>query len=144
MINKLFNFGIYLVFSLFLLSACNNKEKKEAARQDQYETSKKTIEEIEKESPLKFITVTSTNKRNIVGQTVVKGVIKNKATTVSYKDFTIKVSFFSKTGTLLEEDEETIMEKIEAGDEFEFKSKFFAAKGSEEVELKVIAAKVAN
>jgi hypothetical protein len=36
------------------------------------------------------------------------------------------------------------MEKIEAGDEFEFKSKFFAAKGSEEVKLKIIAAKVAN
>jgi len=142
--NKIFNFAICLIFCCLLISACKTNAKKEEARQNQYESSKKTIEEIETESPLKFLNITSTNKRNLVGQTVIKGLIKNKATAVTYKDFQIKVSFYSKTGALLEEDEETIMEKVGPGDEFEFKSKFFAAKGSEDVKLKIIAAKVAN
>jgi hypothetical protein len=125
-----------------MIASCNLVEKnKEEKKKQSYEVSKKTIEEIERESPLKFVSVVGKDKKNIIGQTVVKGTIINKATTVAYKNFSIRVSFYSKTGTLLEEDEETIMEQVGPGDEVEFKSKFFAPKDAEEVKLKVVSAK---
>jgi hypothetical protein len=130
------------IFFLSMITSCNLAEKnKEEKKKQSYEVSKKTIEEIERESPLKFVSVVGKDKKNIIGQTVVKGTIINKATTVAYKNFSIRVSFYSKTGTLLEEDEETIMEQVGPGDEVEFKSKFFAPKDAEEVKLKVVSAK---
>jgi hypothetical protein len=130
------------IFFLSMITSCNLAEKnKEEKKKQSYEASKKTIEEIERESPLKFVSVVGKDKKNIIGQTVVKGTIINKATTVAYKNFSIRVSFYSKTGTLLEEDEETIMEQVGPGDEVEFKSKFFAPKDAEEVKLKVVSAK---
>jgi hypothetical protein len=80
----------------------------------------------------------------LIGQTVVKGKISNTATVVGYKDVTIKISFFSKTGTLLEEDEETIYNEVKPGGTLEFKSKFYAPKGSDDVKLNIINAKVSK
>ena len=137
-----FAFNVISIFFLSMITSCNLAEKnKEEKKKQSYEASKKTIEEIERESPLKFVSVVGKDKKNIIGQTVVKGTIINKATTVAYKNFSIRVSFYSKTGTLLEEDEETIMEQVGPGDEVEFKSKFFAPKDAEEVKLKVVSAK---
>lgn len=137
-----FAFNVISIFFLSMIASCNLAEKnKEEKKKQSYEVSKKTIEEIERESPLKFVSVVGKDKKNIIGQTVVKGTIINKATTVAYKNFSIRVSFYSKTGTLLEEDEETIMEQVGPGDEVEFKSKFFAPKDAEEVKLKVVSAK---
>lgn len=137
-----FAFNLMVFFFLSMFTSCNLGEKnKEAKKKQTYEASKKTIEEIERESPLKFLSVVGKDKKNIIGQTVVNGTIINKATAIAYKNFSIRVSFYSKTGTLLEEDEETIMEQVGPGDEIEFKSKFFAPKDSEEVKLKVVSAK---
>ena len=133
----------FFVIILFLL-ACNDKGKKQDAKSDNYETSKMTISEIESKNPKKFLKVEGRDKHNLIGQTVVKGKISNTATVVVYKDVTIKISFFSKTGTLLEEDEETIFENVNPNSSIEFKSKFYAPKGSEDVKLKIISAKVAN
>ncbi|MEY4702574.1 MAG: hypothetical protein RIR96_471 [Bacteroidota bacterium] len=139
----LFSFyTVILLTGMGMFCSCDFVEKnKEKQKKQSYEASKKTIEEIERENPLRFISVNGKDKKNIIGQTVVKGTIINKATTVAYKNFAVKVSFYSKTGALLEEDEETIMEQIGPGDEFEFKSKFFAPRDAEEVKLKVISAK---
>jgi len=131
------------VFVLFLL-ACNEKGKKQDAKSDTYETSKMTISEIESKNPKNFLKVEGRDKHNLIGQTIVKGKISNTATVVSYKDVTIKISFFSKTGTLLEEDEETIYNEVKPGETLEFKSKFFAPKGSSDVKLNIINAKVSK
>ena len=88
------------VFVLFFF-ACNDKGKKQDAKSDTYENSKMTISEIESKNPKKFLKVEGRDKHNLIGQTVVKGKISNTATVVGYKDVTIKISFFSKTGTLL-------------------------------------------
>lgn len=132
------------VFVLFLF-ACNDKGKKQDAKAETtYETSKMTISEIESKNPKKFLKVEGRDKHNLIGQTVVKGKISNIATVVIYKDVTIKISFFSKTGTLLEEDEETIYNEVKPGGTLEFKSKFYAPKGSSDVKLNIINAKVSK
>jgi len=133
-----------LFVSILFLVACDDKGKKQDSKSESYENSKMTISEIESKNPKKFLKVEGRNKHNLIGQTVVKGKISNTATVVGYKDVTIKISFFSKTGTLLEEDEETIYNEVKPGETIEFKSKFYAPKGSSDVKLNIIKAKVSN
>ena len=134
----------FLFATILFVVGCKDKEKKQDAKTDKYETSKMTISEIESKNPKKFLKVEGRDKHNLIGQTVVKGKISNTATVVAYKDVTVKISFFSKTGTLLEEDEETIYNEVKPGETLEFKSKFYAPKGSSDVKLNIINAKVSK
>ncbi len=129
----------FMLLALFLVS-CNNAadEKKTAAT---YEKVKLTVEEIEKKNPERFLSVSGHERKNLINQTVVKGTIVNNAKMVSFKDIDIKISFYSKTGALLEEDHEMIYETIAPGNSHSFKTKFFAAKGTDSVSMKVISAK---
>ena len=77
----------------------------------------------------------------MIRQTVVKGNIVKNAIMVSFKDIDIKLYFYSKTGALLEEDHEMIYETIAPSDSKSFKSKFFAAKGTDSVAVKVVSAR---
>ena len=82
------------------------------------------------------------DKRNILGQTVVKGTITNKATVAVFKDVDIKLSFYSKTHVLLETDRETVFEVLQPGESKNFKTKYFAPKGTDSVALEALGAKV--
>ena len=88
------------------------------------------------------LTVTGSDKHNLVGQTVIKGVVSNKATVAVYKDVDLQLDFYSKTGALLETDRETVYETIRPGQSKSFKTKYFAPKGSDSVGLKVLSAKI--
>lgn len=129
----------YILIAVLFIS-CNNEadEKKTAAT---YEKVKLTVEEIEKKNPERFLLVSGHERKNLINQTVVKGTIVNNAKMVSFKDIDIKISFYSKTGALLEEDHEMIYETIAPGNSQSFKTKFFAAKGTDSVSMKVISAK---
>ena len=129
-----------MVLASFFIISCNNSndEKKTA---NTYEKVKLTVEEIEKKNPERFLSATGYEKKNLIRQTVVKGTIVNNAKMVSFKDIDIKLSFYSKTGALLEEDHEMIYETIAPGDSKSFKTKFFAAKGTDSVAVKVVSAK---
>ncbi len=132
-----------LVFTsvLLLATSCRTKEEKENANRENYETSKRSIEELEKETPAKFLTVTGNDKRNLLGQTVVKGQVHNHAKMVTYKDVDIKLFFYSKTGALLQEDQEMVYENVAPGATVTFKSKYFAPKGTDSIAMTVLSAK---
>ena len=123
---------------MFIVS-CND-QKNESKSKDPYKSSKLTIEKIEQQNPLRFLEVSGKDKHNLIGQTVVKGEITNKATVVTYKDISVSIKFISKTGVVLEDDEEVIYEEVKPGSNINFKSKFFAPKGTEEVKMKIIKA----
>lgn len=124
-----------------LLSACNSDQKNEKANRDKYETGKLTVEEVEKKSPQLFISVTGNDKKNLLGQTVIKAKLFNNAKMVTYKDIDVKLFFYSKTATLLQEDQEMVYESIAPGKSVSFKSKYFAPKGTDSIALKVLSAK---
>jgi hypothetical protein len=131
-----------LVFvTAIIISACNSGDKKTDAVKDKYEQTKETLEETEKKNPSRFLSVTGKDKRNLLGQTVVKGILNNTAKVASYKDVQIKLSFYSKTKALLEEDVETVFETLAPGKSAEFKTKYFAPKGTDSVALKIMGAK---
>lgn len=128
------------VFFIAMLFACSSKEHKFDTTT--YEKTKETLEEKESKNPAQFLSVTSSDKKNIIGQTVIRGTVYNRASVCTYKDVQVKISFISKTGTLLEEDKETIYEVVPPNNNVKFKSKYFAPKGTGDVRITVLDAKV--
>jgi hypothetical protein len=128
-----------LIAALLFLSACKGHQS-DAVSKDKYESSKMTIEEIESKNPVRFLSVSGSDKRNLIGQTVVKATVTSSAKVTAYKDIDVKLAFFSKTGALLEEDHEVIYEVINPGETVKFKSKYFAPKGTDNVTMKVVGA----
>ena len=126
---------------LAMISACNNSQKEAVADKEKYQKAKETLEEKEKKNPVAFLLVSSRDKHNLIGQTVIKGSVVNNAKVCTYKDVQLAISFYSKTGTLLLTTNETVYDKIEPGKSGSFKTKEFAPKGSDSVVIKVIGAK---
>lgn len=132
-------FSCCILFTAIL--ACNSSQVKEAGKKAEYENAKETLAEREMKNPADFLEVTAKDKRNLIGQTVVRGMLYNKAKVATYYDIVLERSFFSKTGALLEKDQETMYERLLPGAKVDFKSKLFAPKGSDSVHLKVLQAK---
>ena len=84
--------GIALA-SLLLISACNNTESSIASEKEKYQHAKETLGEKEKRNPPNFLLVDSRNKHNLIGQTVVKGTVRNIAKVCTYKDVELEFSF---------------------------------------------------
>lgn len=133
--------GIALAAIIFL-SACKNKAKEAASEKENYQKATETLLEKEKKNPATFLSVSSHDKHNLLGQTVIKGNVNNTAKVCTYKDVQLELSFFSKTGTLLEKDNETVYDNIAPGKSADFKTKYFAPKGTDSVGIKVLGAKV--
>ena len=131
--------ALIVFFSIFFL-ACNSGN---AVRENEsYKETKTSLLKKEEKDPAAFIVVKGNSKKNIVGQTVVKGTLVNKASVATFKDVNIKLSFYSKTNALLETDKETIFEILNPGESQDFKTKYFAPKGTDSVGLQVLGAKV--
>lgn len=131
-----------LIFAGFVFTACSGDEKAADEKgKDKYEQTKETLEQTEKKNPKRFLTVEGHDRKNLLRQTVIKGTISNKATVASYKDIDIELSFYSKTGALLEKDHEVIYETIAPGGSTSFKTKYFAPKGTDSVAMKIAGAK---
>ena len=131
-----------LIALSFVFAACGGDEKTaEEKSKDKYEQTKETLEQTEKKNPKRFLTVAGSDRKNLIGQRVIKGKVSNKATVASYKDVDIELSFYSETGTLLEKDHEVIYETIAPGGSTSFKTKYFAPKGTDSVAMKIVGAK---
>lgn len=132
------------IITIFFFS-CNESDSKKAANEkDSYEKTKESLQKKEIQSPENFLMVAGHDRHNLLGQMVVKGTIINKATVAVYKDVDVKLEFYSKTGTLLETDKETVYEIIAPGQSKNFKTKYFAPKGTDSVALAITGAKVAE
>ncbi|MEO9021972.1 MAG: hypothetical protein ABI237_15100 [Ginsengibacter sp.] len=132
-----------ILASSLVLSACSTDTTTRAkTEKESYEATKETLLQKEQKNPQNFLTVSGHNKKNIVGQTVIKGSVFNRASVATFKDVDIKLSFYSKTKALLETDKETVYETIVPGTSKNFKTKYFAPKGTDSVALEVLGAKV--
>lgn len=132
-------FGFLICCAIFFVS-CNSENANQ--EQKSYKETKNALLKKEERDPAAFISVNGNSKKNIVGQTVVKGTLMNKASVATYKDVNLQLTFYSKTKALLETDKETIYQILNPGDVQDFKTKYFAPKGTDSVGLKVLGAKV--
>lgn len=129
---------------LITIASCGGSDAKNASTaKDKYEKEKETLEEMEKKNPLRFLNATLVkDKKNLLGQKVIKGTVNNKAKVAIYKDVEVKILYYSKTASLLGESIETVYDNIAPGTAAAFKSKEWAPKGTDSVVLKIISAKV--
>jgi hypothetical protein len=139
----LFMIRIFFAFALVatVISCDFATGDKTTTNEKNYENSKESMEKTEQNKPTKFLTATASDKKNLIGQTVVKGTITNQAKVVTYKDVEVKLSFYSKTKAVVEQDIETIYENVAPGESVKFKSKFFTPKGTDSVAIEVLGAK---
>lgn len=135
-------FCFLLVLSTTLFSCNSDPSNKIKSEKEDYQITKENLLKKEQKYPSNFLIVNGHDKRNMLGQTVVKGIITSKASVAVFKDVEIKLSFYSKTKALLENDKETIFEQFKPGESKDFKTKYFAPKGTDSVALEVMGAKV--
>ncbi|GAB2954551.1 hypothetical protein GCM10027048_20000 [Hymenobacter coalescens] len=64
------------------------------------------------------------NRGNLIGQTVIEGVVTSSASVATYKDLVLHVVFASKTGTPLSEQDVVIYEFLQPGGSVRLKHKF--------------------
>lgn len=133
-----------LLLSSGLLSCNSESVNKAQTEKENYEITKERLLKKEQKNPTGFLIVSGKNKKNVLGQTVVQGIISNKATIAVFKDVELKIYFYSKTHTLLETDKETIFEQLNPGETKNFKTKYFAPKGTDSVAMEVLGAKIVN
>ncbi len=133
--------SLLLLSSLFLFACSSDSSSKEKTEKQSYQLTKDELLKKEQKNPQDFLMINGNYKKNLLGQTVVKGILTNKAKIAVFKDVDVSLSFFSKTQALLENDKETEYITIGPGQSKDFKTKYFAPKGTDSVALQVLGAK---
>ena len=133
------NLILFLTFTSTIFISCQSENTE--TEQKSYQQTKEILLEKEQKNPANFITASSHDKKNLLGQTVIKGKVSNIATVAVYKDVEIKMFFYSKTRALLDTETETIFEELKPGQNKDFKTKYFAPKGTDSVGIQVLNAK---
>lgn len=108
-----------------------------------YKEQKMTIAEIERSQPTRFLNAEGTYQENFFGDKLkVNGTISNSATTVSYKDATIRITYYSKTKTNLGSEDYTIWEVFPPNHTKKFKLKIKNYSNVKSIGWEVIDAKI--
>lgn len=134
---QLLNIAAVILF----FTSCNEKEAYDVGEDKPYEKSKTNLASTERKNPVHFLAASGTKRKNFLRQTVVLGKVYNNARMVTYKDVEVLVSFYSKTGTVMEEDHVTVYENVVPGGIVNFKEKLFIPKDADSMGMKVLSAK---
>lgn len=135
-------FFLSLFLTLFFLCGCGNTKKK--FDEKTYEQNKESLADKEKKNPVDFIEVTGSDRRNWLGQTVIKGNIHNKASIVAYRDIRIKMLFFNKEKKLVANHEDVYEETLLPNSSLKFKTRYGTPRGTDSVALSVMSAAVVD
>ena len=118
---------------LFLLSC------KESFDNKTYQENKINLAKRERDHPDQFLKISSDDKKNFLGVTVIKGKIVNTASIVVYKNTRLRMLCY-KNGIRVEEHEDVIPELIKPGTVKNFKIRYHLPKGTDSIALSIIGA----
>jgi hypothetical protein len=128
---------LVITFILFLFSC---KEKFDTKT---YRENKVSLAQRESEHPEQFLKISSDDKKNLFGATIIKGKIVNTASVSVYKNTRIKMLCY-KNGIRVEEHEDVLPELIKPGTVRNFKIKYHLPKGTDSLVLSVMSADAVN
>lgn len=131
----------YVTLCLFLavtFNACDSANNQRPSTN--YETKKTSLEEIERDSPLKFLKITASHRNNLVNRTVVEGEVANKATLVAYKNIEVTIRFLDKEGSEVEKQKHVLDDVVKPNSTIEFKVKTGHVKGAESITADITGA----
>ena len=132
-----------IILSILLLS-CDSNGIKSFNQNMSYNDLKVAIWEKEKENPLEFLSIDGTYRSNLVDEWVLEGNIANSAIIANYKDIVIKVSFYSKTKTLIGTENLTIYDYFPAGEYSKFKLKTTSYNEAYSISWEIVRASISE
>ena len=132
--------NLIAIFAMCCLLSCGGKSSSEKDI-EKYESTKQQLAKRETKFPAEFLTITSTNKKNLIGQTVVKGTIKNTATVTAYKKVRVKLLYYSQ-GSVVENHEEVFDDIILPNNQHLYKTRYFTPKNTDSVSVSIMSAEV--
>ena len=104
-----------------------------------YQENKISLAQRENDHPAQFLKLSSRDKKNLFGATVIKGKIKNTASVAVYKNTRIKILCYHN-GIRVEEHEDIMPDAIKPGSEMDFKVRYRLPKGTDSLALSVMSA----
>ena len=129
--------ALFFLMAITFFYSCKNAGSSE----DQvYAQQKESLAKKEQKNPVNFLQIAGDDRRNLFGQTVVKGTIINKATVTGYKNIRVKMLFYNKAGTLVANHEDVYEKLLPAGQSMKFKARYGTPKGTDSVALSVMSA----
>ena len=131
------NLVAILCLAIFAASCGSANNERPSAK---YEEKKKSLEEIERDNPLKFLKITGDHHGNMLNQVVIDADIHNSATMVAYKDIEVKMTFKDKGGSVIEKDTKTINEINDHSSTRSVKIKVKKPKGTSSVTFDIVGA----
>ena len=126
----------YLLVITCMLALFSCKQKFDTKT---YAENKISLAQLESEHPEQFIKLSSDDKKNLFGITVIKGKLVNTASVAAYKNTRIKMLCY-KNGIRVEEHEDVMPDIIKPGGTKNFKIKYHLPKGTDSLALSVMSA----
>lgn len=94
----------------------------------------------EQSSPVEYLSLSGTYRKNLIGETVLEGTITNNATVAVFKDIVVKAGFIAPSGTVVGEKNFTVYVMLGPSQSSPFKVKVSAPKQSSSVSMDVVDA----
>jgi len=126
-------FLLAVICMLFLFSC------KESFDDKTYEENKINLAQRESDHPDQFLKISSDDKKNLFGATIIKGKIVNTASIAVYKNTRLRILCY-KNRIRVEEHEDIIPELIKPGTVKNFKIRYHLPKGTDSLALSVMSA----
>jgi RNA polymerase subunit RPABC4/transcription elongation factor Spt4 len=95
----------------------------------------------EKANPKKFLKNEYSSKNNLLGETVLEGMLTSSASQASYNTIKLSVTFLSKKGEELGKEQILLTDTIIPGGSLAYRQKLSHPRGSREVDVELLSAK---
>lgn len=133
-----------IVVVLIGIQSCDHNGGSTRFENASYEETKMSLEDKERSNPVAFLSDESTYRNNFIGEWVLEGYIRNSATSVTYKDVVLNITYYSKTDTELGSEQKVIYDFFAPGRSKPYKVKTIGYQGTSSVAIDVIGASSAN
>jgi len=135
---------ILIAFSILLIILILNKSQvfnSNSKTKTSYQKQKLTIGQTEKSNPLMFLSIDTKYNENFWGDKFkLRGKVTNRATVANYKDLVVRITYYSKTKTVIGTKDYTIYEVFPPNNITPFKLKVTNYDNVKSIGLKIIRA----
>ncbi|MDQ3111368.1 MAG: hypothetical protein M3R17_15890 [Bacteroidota bacterium] len=137
--------SFFLMFAILLMAGCQSGNPGSTIDVQSYQEKVMSVQEIENSQPVNFLTADGTYNSNFWGDKLkVHGSITNSATVATYKDAVIKVTYYSKTKTVLGSNEYTVYDFFPPNTKKSFELKIDNYKDVKSIGWDVVSAQVSQ
>lgn len=105
-----------------------------------YQDEKENLYATESKNAPGFLKVTGDFRKNLLGQTVIRATVDNRATVCRYKNVRVKMLFYDQNNTLFENHEEVIASVLSPGESHPCKWRYATQKKTARIAFSILGA----